>query len=323
MKRHHYIPLLLVLLTGAALVGIGHFTGPGFSGSGRFSRHQPENAHRMAEANSASNQSPLLQWTPLFDPTEETDARLDLARQVDGTFNLAALLPWLRTAAPLEGRADQESETLFFVFNEIIETHRRKEIDPPALAAGLTFILKTADLHPVIRDYAAQHLGLLAHRHADLQPAAVETFCEILESPADRNQPMAGTIIHVLGDLRSSPQAEADGLPHQARVDLAMASLASIPDLSPRVRISLLQNAAPAPGTAAAETFLNTIRDLSQDPAQPGEVRLAAIGTLGRLGNAQDLPLLHVLNADTPFLATAATAAADRLRQTTPPPALR
>lgn len=322
MKRHHYIPLLLVLLIGAVLIGLSHFAGPGFSGSGRFSRHQLENEHPMAEPISAPASRQASQWTPLFDPAKDTDARLDLARQVDGTFNLAALLPWLRSA-PLQGRASQESENLFFVFNEIVETYRRKEIDPPALAAGLNLILKTPDLHPVIRDYAAQHLGLLAHRHAELQPAAVEAFCEVLESPANRNQPMAGTIINVLGDLRSGPQSGADGLPHQPRVDLAMTSLAANPELPPSVRIALLQNAAPTPGTAAAKIFLNTARDLSQDPAQPGEVRLAAIGSLGRLGNGQDLTLLHVLDAASPFLATAANAAADRLRQTTPPPAPR
>ena len=247
-------------------------------------------------------------WEPIFAKSPDRDRCLALARRIDETFDLRWIAPWVGQISP-HSAGSRDEEVTFFIFNELVERHRLAEIDPGRLARTLAGLLGDQELHPVLRDYAAQHLALIAEAHPEHRGRVVGDLCAFLRDTENHDTEIAGTVVNALGGIRA--RAGAFEPSEGAEIAAAVGGVLDSPRASLPLRISLFQSATPE----TANLFLPTLRKTLTDPATPDALALAAVGALSRIGDPQrDLELLVEVEARGTHASLAAASAIRRLQ---------
>ena len=246
-------------------------------------------------------------WAPLLREETPFQDRLALARSLEASFDLNRLTPWLsRWDDHLASHPVAERD--FVVFNEVLEQARlrdypREDLRAYLLAAGLD-----ADLPPVARDYALQHLALLLEDSRDDSGLILETLCTALEDSSLYGTSIPGTTLNILRDLSQRRPALFE--PHRERVARAVAPLLSAPGLSRSLRVTAIQFA----GQTGASAHLPALRQLVASPDTEDALAIAAAASLGRLGSREDISALRSLAARGTFASPAARAALSKLQ---------
>lgn len=255
-----------------------------------------------------------LRWASLFDPFVKIEERIALAHTVDSTLSLNAVNQWALTLA--KDNSSKENEDHFVVWNEIVEQARQRNLHPSALTPFLTGSLSNKDLHPALRDYAAQHLALwvatsMAGQACEQDPvrraSGIASLCAAAGDDSVRFQTIPGTALLALADMEAHKSAELS--PHWADLDSALARLIAAEDTPATLRLSAIQ----AVGTAKRKFHLPAIRRLVVDTKTSDFLLIASVAALGDLGTAEDRPLLESLKSSGSLAAQAAAAALKRL----------
>lgn len=212
---------------------------------------------------------------------------------------------------------------------------RYQRAAPPGFTTGaLLGLWNRADLDPIVRDYALQHL---LHFHTNRDPLAPverdpgrrrmieETLWAAARGSAEPQH--AATAIHLLRDLsvygepasRGATQKTVQALAPAGFVEHLLGLASGGSDVPTAVRIAAVQVAA----ELAPERAVGAARALAADDATPIGLRMAAVAALGIAGGAPERELLGLLRArDHPRLRDAVRGAALRLdrRLATPQP---
>lgn len=207
---------------------------------------------------------------------------------------------------------DEPLKDWYVVANEIMQTLRQRELPAGSYSHELTALIESGTADPVLRDYAVQHLSqwisgvVPAARETDsaLVIAAFDAMCRQAAAAENGQLTLVGTTLNALTDAL----LRGDGEILAKRQDLQKIALkiATTTDASVSTfnRASALQ--------AAAQ--LNTpelpavCRHIVQQSDVSADLRLGSVATLGLVGDAGDLALLHSFTSDSQFHYAAAAA---------------
>lgn len=238
------------------------------------------------------------------------EARNDALRSIARRRNLpekdvAALIAYLR-------RADNAMrvERVAALKNDVMNLLRSQEPPPKGLAETLMGMFEgNSSTHnspthphpPAVLDYCIQHLGAMLD---ELDEKGRLRVCAVLAKAAKRTkQPYAGTALYSLAE-------DARATPAQDKELKGLALALCKPEANHAARIAAIQLAGER-GYAEAlpvlrETLLGARRDAVLDTV--------CIGSVGLLGNADDIPILSRFSSDS-RRAAAVDAAIQRIKE--------
>jgi hypothetical protein len=215
--------------------------------------------------------------------------------------------------------AKENEERWFVLANELMGQLCLRDPDARRFTRQFLALLGDGSRHPVLRDYAVQHLAAWVDARRSLPPGAV--------TPARDNTTLRGQVIASLANAAMDPALASTTVPgtvlmalvNQSRVDAEMCAPAfallrpwlteAITDgakLPLPVRVSAIHAAA----AAAAADYLATFREVAYRQDGAPALRLAAIAAIARCGDATDLAPLRSIPTATPSLALGAIDAA-------------
>ena len=225
------------------------------------------------------------------------DALRSIARRRDlPKGDVEALLAYLR-------RADNAMrvERVAALKNDVMNLLRSQEPPAEGLAETLMGIFEGGKHPPVVIDYCIQHLGAMLDELDEKGRLRVRAV--LVKAAKRTKQPYAGTALYSLAeDSRATPAQETE----LKRLTLALCK----PDVNNIARIASIQLAGEC-GYAEAlpvlrETLLGARRDAVLDTV--------CIGSVGLLGNADDIPILSRFSSDS-RRAAAVEAAIQRIKE--------
>ena len=225
------------------------------------------------------------------------DALRSIARRRDlEKDDVAALIAYLRAADDA-----MRVERVAALKNDVMNLLRSQEPPPKGLAETLMGIFEGGKHPPVVIDYCIQHLGAMLDELDEKGRLRVRA---VLAKAAKRTkQPYAGTALYSLAEDARATSAQDKELKGLA---LALCK----PGANHAARIAAIQLAGER-GYAEAlpvlrETLLGARRDAVLD--------IVCIGSVGLLGNADDIPILSRFSSDS-RRAAAVDAAIQRIKE--------
>jgi len=157
-------------------------------------------------------------------------------------------------------------------------------------------------LHPpVVIDYCIQHLGAMVNELDDAVRKAVRGV--FVRAARDKTKPYAGTALYSLADDKSATAAQEGEL---RRLTVALCK----PDACTSARIAAIQLA----GQRGYSEVLPILRDTLSGAHRDAVLDIVAIGSVGLLGNADDVALLSRFSSDS-RRAAAVEAALSRIKE--------
>ncbi|MEM1085122.1 MAG: hypothetical protein AAGI48_13500 [Verrucomicrobiota bacterium] len=262
-------------------------------------------------------------WKPLFQPNPEIADSLALARRIDSSFDPGWLHPWAQ-GVPASAGSDPGQASFFLIFNEVCENLRYRASaagnfgsqnedlgpEPGELAEQFAEIFSDEMLHSVTRDYVAQHLALLAEARVEALPITEESFISALENPERFSSATLGTVVNSFQELSKHHELSNSSRMGRAISELLAPTLKESDNhLDLTLRTALLQSAS----KANSKVYLPVLREIAANPDQPEGLRIAAVGSIGRIGSTQDLALLRTIQQEGSFASEAAVSAIHQL----------
>ena len=225
------------------------------------------------------------------------DALRSIARERNlPTDDVASLTAWLASTNDV-----LRVERLAALKNDVMNLLRRQESPPPDFADTLISIFESEAHPPAVLDYCIQHLGAMQGGITD--DALRRRIRAVLVKAAGRiNQPYAGTALYALAEDASATPAQDEEL---RRLTLVLCA----PGANPVARIAASQLAGQRGYAEALPLLLETL----SAPRRDAVTDIVCIGSLGLLGDADDIPLLRRFVAMGPRYATAAETAIRRI----------
>lgn len=189
--------------------------------------------------------------------------------------------------------------------NDTLNVLREQEEPPHELTQVLAALSRDRSQPFVIRDYALQHLAAWHAKADDIQrPQIIQ---ELREAAGQTDQSFAGTALIGLHRIRrDNPELAMPPLTDQIRL-LIQDDAANL-----LTRITAVQLA----GEENSATLRDSLKRIAVDEAQPPTLRIAALGSLGRLGGDDTAgSLTRVANGKDIRLALAARSALAKATQ--------
>ena len=233
--------------------------------------------------------------------SDRYEARNDALRSIARTRDLPkgdveALLAYLR-------RADNAMrvERVAALKNDVMNLLRSQEPPPKGLAETLMGIFEGGKHPPAVLDYCIQHLGAMLDELDEKGRLRVRAV--LAKAAKGTKQPYAGTALYSLAE-------DARATPAQDKELKGLALALCKPEANHAARIAAIQLAGER-GYAEAlpvlrETLLGARRDAVLDTV--------CIGSVGLLGNADDIPILSRFSSDS-RRAPAVDAAIQRIKE--------
>jgi len=230
------------------------------------------------------------------------EARNDALRSITRRSDLpekdvAALVAYLRTADNA-----MRVERVAALKNDVMNLLRNQDPPPKDLAGTLIEIFEGGKHPPVVIDYCIQHLGAMLDELDEKGRLRVRA---VLTKAAKRTkQPYAGTALYFLAeDVRATPAQDKE------LKGLALALCK--PEANHAARIAAIQLA----GERGFADALPILRETLSAPSRDAVLDIAAIGSVGLLGDADDIPLVESVAArGGRRYAVAANAAIERIK---------
>ncbi len=165
--------------------------------------------------------------------------------------------------------------------NDVLNLLRNQEPVPNDLADLLVGMFRANNHPPAVLDYCLQHLGAMQDDLAD--PVLRDRIRAVLVEAAKRIRfPYAGTALYSLAEDRRGGAARNAEL---KRLALTMCD----PSANPIARIAAVQLAGQRGWRDALPILRKTLKESRRDAV----VDIATIGSIGLLGETDDLPLLE------------------------------
>lgn len=311
-------PLLFALLF--ALLGAAVFTGL------RITSHDKDRASQLAHTASLA---PRVATRPV--PASRHDARLDslkdasiswqqrvaLCRQLITHETSRADVDFLFTL--LHDTRSHAAEEWFVVANEIMETMRHEGAGASHYTAVLSSLAASRDAHPVIRDYAVQHLAMwlyptLPGAPGETDPARRQSGLDaILALAADSSlsqTSVPGTSLMALADINDRADRETME-PVWNRLTPVITRWLEDGSATVTTRVSALQ----AVSRARVDALHPLVAQLATSPEAEPSVALSAVSALGYYGRPADAETIRRAATLRPRLAYAAAASLQRIQE--------
>ena len=240
------------------------------------------------------------------------EARNDALRSIARRRDLAkgdvdALLAYLRATDDA-----MRIERVAALKNDVMNLLRSQEPPPKGLAETLMGIFEGGKHPPVVIDYCIQHLGAMVNELDESMRTGVRGAPALpdggvrgvlVKAAREKTKPYAGTALYSLAEDKRATAAQEGEL---KRLTLALCK----PGVNNIARIAAIQLAGER-GYAEAlpvlrETLLGARRDAVLD--------IVCIGSVGLLGNADDIPILSRFSSDR-RRAAAVDAAIQRIKE--------
>lgn len=226
------------------------------------------------------------------------DALRSIARRRDlPEKDVAALIAYLR-------RADNAMriERVAALKNDVMNLLRNQDPPPKDLAGTLIGIFEGGKHPPAVLDYCIQHLGAMLDELDEKGRLRVRA---VLAKAAKRTkQPYAGTALYSLAE-------DARATPAQDKELKGLALALCKPEANHAARIAAIQLA----GERGFADALPVLREILSSPSRDAVLDIAAIGSVGLLGDVDDIPLVESVAArGGRRYAVAANAAIERIK---------
>ena len=211
--------------------------------------------------------------------------------------DVAALIAYLRTADNA-----MRVERVAALKNDVMNLLRSQEPLPKGLAETLMGIFEGGKHPPAVIDYCIQHLGAMLDELDEKGRLRVRA---VLAKAAKRTkQPYAGTALYSLAE-------DARATPAQDKELKGLALALCKPEANHAARIAAIQLA----GERGFADALPVLREILSAPSRDAVLDIAAIGSVGLLGSAVDIPLVESVAArGGRRYAVAANAAIERIK---------
>ena len=209
------------------------------------------------------------------------DALRSIARRRDlPKGDVEALLAYLRSADDA-----MRVERVAALKNDVMNLLRNQEPPPKDLAETLMGIFEGGKHPPTVFDYCIQHLGAMLDELDEKGRLRVRA---VLAKAAKRTkQPYAGTALYSLAeDRRATPAQETE----LKRLTLALCK----PGINNIARIAAIQLA----GERGYAEALPVLRDTLSGARRDAVLDTVCIGSIGLLGNADDIALIERFKGD-------------------------
>ena len=208
------------------------------------------------------------------------DALRSIARRRDlPEKDVAALIAYLRTADNA-----MRVERVAALKNDVMNLLRNQDPPPKDLAGTLIGIFEGGKHPPVVIDYCIQHLGAMLD---ELDENGRRRVRAVLAKAAKRTkQPYAGTALYSLAE-------DARATPAQDKELKGLALALCKPEANHAARIAAIQLA----GECGFADALPVLREILSSPSRDAVLDIAAIGSVGLLGSAVDIPLVESVAA--------------------------
>ena len=226
------------------------------------------------------------------------DALRSIARRRDlPEKDVAALIAYLRTADNA-----MRVERVAALKNDVMNLLRNQDPPPKDLAGTLIGIFEGGKHPPVVIDYCIQHLGAMLD---ELDENGRRRVRAVLAKAAKRTkQPYAGTALYSLAE-------DARATPAQDKELKGLALALCKPEANHAARIAAIQLA----GQRGYADALPILRETLSAPSRDAVLDIAAIGSVGLLGDVDDIPLVESVAArGGRRYAVAANAAIERIK---------
>ena len=226
------------------------------------------------------------------------DALRSIARRRDlPEKDVAALIAYLR-------RTDDAMrvERVAALKNDVMNLLRNQDPPPKDLAGTLIGIFEGGKHPPVVIDYSIQHLGAMLDELDEKGRLRVRA---VLAKAAKRTkQPYAGTALYSLAE-------DARATPAQDKELKGLALALCKPEANHAARIAAIQLA----GERGFADALPILRETLSTPSRDAVLDTVCIGSIGLLGDVDDIPLVESVAArGGRRYAVAANAAIERIK---------
>ncbi len=228
------------------------------------------------------------------------DALRSIARRRDlPKDDVEALLAYLRSQDDA-----LRVERVAALKNDVMNVLRNQEPPVEGLSETLIVMFKSVEHPPAVLDYCIQHLGAMLNELDDATRGRVrEVF---VRAAGEKGKPYAGTALYSLTeDRRATPSDDAE----LRRLTVALCA----PGANNAARIAAIQLA----GQRGYTESLPQVRETLSGPRRDAVLDIVCLGSLGLLGNSDDMQLAsQFANYDT-RRAAAAKAAIKRIKERT------
>ncbi len=274
---------------------------------------------------SVQRNRPTTRWAKIVDPSIRWQVRVDQLRRFSTQSLSTSEIDEL--FALLNHRPQpQHAEDWWVVVNEVMEQLRLRPLGRERLTQAYLEIVQNPEAHPVLRDYAVQHLSMwitprgteLGNPHEEdldrIQEAAL-ALAETVTDPSLSHTTIPGTTLMAIHDMKSG--------------GLSSTTIETITErLHPWLK-SIIDGSQPAAPTTRGTTinvvgllriqaFAPTIRTLATSKTTSDTIRLNAISALGHLGDDSDRTFLEELTTSGSKFQYAAQTALRTLDHPTP-----
>ena len=209
------------------------------------------------------------------------DALRSIARRRDlAKEDVATLVAYLRSKDNA-----MRVERVAALKNDVMNLLRNQDPPPKGLAETLMGIFEGGKHPPVVIDYCIQHLGAMVNELDDAKRSRVRGV--LVRAACQVKQPYAGTALYSLAeDVRatSAQDKELKGLA------LALCK----PEANHAARIAAIQLA----GQRGYAEALPVLRDTLSGEKRDAVLDTVCIGSIGLLGNADDIALIERFKGD-------------------------
>lgn len=275
----------------------------------------------------------LARWQPLTDDSLAWQARIEIARRIDSTLSETEAAHFLAILSrdPAPGR----EEDWWVVMNEIMEQMRKHGLGAGQYTEALSAIIKDPANHPVVRDYAVQHLAqwlapagpetagtdsvlqnpsahqatLPGEKDPQLIADGLETIVTIIADQTVSDTTIPGTALMYLVDA-SSRLPEETTAPLWTRLDPFLnRTITGATPVPANLRISAIQAAA----ILNLRAHLPSVRAIASSDSGDPSVRLSSIASLGFYASPADENLLKRIAAGNTRYRFAAISALERI----------
>lgn len=224
------------------------------------------------------------------------EARNDALRSIARRRDLAkgdvdALLAYLRATDDA-----MRIERVAALKNDVMNLLRSQEPPPKGLAETLMGIFEGGKHPPVVIDYCIQHLGAMVNELDESMRTGVRGAPALpdggvrgvlVKAAREKTKPYAGTALYSLAEDKRATAAQEGEL---KRLTLALCK----PGVNNVARIAAIQLA----GERGFADALPILRETLSAPSRDAVLDTVCIGSIGHLGNADDIALIERFKGD-------------------------
>ena len=209
------------------------------------------------------------------------DALLSIARRRDLTEeDVTALMEYV-AATDCVMRVEREAA----LKNDVLNLLRNQKHQPEGLADLLLDMVASKQYAPVVVDYCIQHLGAMVGSVSD-DPTKARIRETLVAAAEDIGETYSGTALYSLAEMPNKSKSESDEL---RRLTVAACGESA----NPIARISAIQLA----GERGCRETLPMLRGILAGTRRDAVLDMAVVGSVGLMGDANDVQLLESFRA--------------------------